>query len=352
MTIVRLSASTLAAATELRDLALALAPARAKLPVGTPVTKTVGGRRYWYLQSRGGGLEHQRYLGPETQELLDELSSLAEQRVALAEELAQLERLHDMVVAGGALADTAAATRVLELLDGGGIFRRGGVVVGTRAFLAFGPLLGFRPTAGERTDDLDLALGVAVGLPREPPTDLAARLGEFSPPFLPVPELDPRRPSTSFKLRGRALRVDFVTPLLGREREQPIPLPAFGIAAAPLRLLDYLIAEPLWAVAYGSRPVLVRIPDPSRFALHKLWLASRRHATESARAAKDLAQAATLLELLLEDRPRDLAAASRALALHRSASGAVRVIRAIRAAAARLPDPLARDIETLLRRPA
>ena len=50
--------------------------------------------------------------------------------------------------------------------------------------------------------------------------------------------------------------------------------------------------------------VLVRVPDPLRFALHKLILAERRRATPKAR--KDLVQAETLIEALIEDRPDDL----------------------------------------------
>lgn len=339
----RLAESTLALATELRDLALRLAPELDRLPAGTPVAKSVAGRRYWYLQTRGGGLEHQQYLGPETPELAAELAGIAARREELSAEIAQLERLHDMVVAGGALADSAAATRVLEMLAAGGLFRRSGVLVGTRAFLAYGPHLGFRPTAAERTEDFDVALDLAIALPRAEPVDLQARLGEFSPPFLPVPELDPRRPSTSFKIRGRALRVDFLTPLVGRERETPVPIRAFGISAAPLRLLDYLIEAPLQAVAYGSRPVLVRVPDPARFALHKLWLARRRPASDAARARKDLAQAATLLELLLDDRPRDLARAARALATRPGP------LRTAHAEAARLPETIRDRVRRLLR---
>jgi hypothetical protein len=314
--VARLQDSTLALATELRDLALRLAPSLAELPRGTPVAKTVAGRKYWYRQSRGGGLEHQRYLGPETPELLAELAAAERRAEELAPEIAHLERLHDMAVAGGVLADSAAATRILELLSGARLFERGGVLVGTRAFLAYGALLGFRPSAAARTEDFDVAFDLALVLPREPAEDLPARLAEFSPPFLAVPELDPRHPSTSFKLRGRALRVDFLTPLRGRERTRPIALPAFGVAATPLRLLDFLIDEPLWAVAYGTRPVLVRLPDPARFALHKLWLAGQRPAAEAARARKDLAQASELLDLLHEDRPRDLTRAARALARH------------------------------------
>jgi len=143
--------------------------------------------------------------------------------------------------------------------------------------------------------------------------DLARRLGETEPPLLAVPRLDPRHPSTSFKLRGRELRVDFLTPKRPKDAERPVVLRALGLAAWPLEGLAYLLDGALFAVVCGSRPALVRVPDPSRFALHKLWLASRRPAAQSLRAKKDLAQAEALLDLLADDRPQDVAAAAAAL---------------------------------------
>lgn len=311
----RLPDSTLALATELRDLALALEPRLAELPAGTPVAKAVSGKRYWYLQSRGGGLEVQRFLGAETPELAARLERWRALAAELAPERAELERLCRMVVAGGVPAEPAAALRVLEILAGAGLFRAGAVLVGTRAFAAYASLLGLVAPAAARTQDLDVALEreVQVALPRDGEGDLARRLRETDPPRLAVPGLDPRDASTSFKLRGRELRVDFLTPKRPKDGERPVALRALGLAAWPVEGLAYLIEGALLAVVCGSRPVLVRVPDPSRFALHKLWLAGRRPAAEALRANKDLAQAEALLDLLAEDRPRDLAAAAAAL---------------------------------------
>ncbi len=329
----RLPESTLAILAELRDLALALSPRLRALPAGSPVRKVIRGRTYWYLQSRGGGLDVQHYIGPESEELLDRMDGWRRLRAELAPELATLDRLNDMAIAGGAPHESAAATGVLELLGASGLFREGAVLVGTRAFVVYGGLLGFRAPAAARTQDLDVALArtIALALPRRS-EGLAARLGETTPPFLPVPDLDPRRPSTSFKLRGRELRVDFVTPRRSREPDSPVPIPAFGIAAWPLELLDFLIDSPMQAVLCGVRPVLVSVPQPARFALHKLWLSGQRPASETVRAAKDLAQAETLLELLIEDRPRDLRAAAEALRTR------PRVLAALRREARRLSE--------------
>ena len=53
--------------------------------------------------------------------------------------------------------------------------------------------------------------------------------------------------------------------------------------------------------------VLVQVPRPERFAIHKLIVADRRQGGPDAlKAHKDRAQAAFLIEVLSETRPDDL----------------------------------------------
>ena len=53
----------------------------------------------------------------------------------------------------------------------------------------------------------------------------------------------------------------------------------------PLRFLDYLIEHPAQAVLLTGSGLLVHVPDPARFAFHKLWIAKRRPVSEQAKAA-------------------------------------------------------------------
>ena len=53
--------------------------------------------------------------------------------------------------------------------------------------------------------------------------------------------------------------------------------------------------------------MLVQVPRPERYAIHKLIVADRRRdGAGSLRAAKDREQAAFLIEAMAEDRPDDL----------------------------------------------
>ena len=82
-----------------------------------------------------------------------------------------------------------------------------------------------------------------------------------------------------------------------------------GVPAIPLRFLDYLIEEPLPAVALGRRPVLVRVPQPARYAVHKLIVAQERDRRFALKAQKDLEQSFDLQKVLETLDPESLAEA-------------------------------------------
>ncbi len=86
-------------------------------------------------------------------------------------------------------------------------------------------------------------------------------------------------------------------------------LPALRAWAQPLRFLDYLIHEPVAAAVLYRGGVLVNVPQPARFAIHKLIVATRRNAGAAAKAGKDIAQAAALIRILAADRPDEMQAA-------------------------------------------
>jgi hypothetical protein len=295
---------------------------------GTFVSKAVKGGTYWYLQRMEGDRKRQHYLGRESPALLAWMEEVQQARARSATDEAQRANLRSMLAAGGATTESAPVVKVLSLLAESGVFRMGGVLVGTQAFAAYGNMLGVRfEKQSLRTQDVDIAQDRAIGIAlsqEASPVNVEQSLTRSGLGFFPVPALDPRLPSTSFKIRGRELRVDFLTPLFGPESAKPVFLPGLGVSAHPLRFLDYLIANPAQAVIVGGSGILVNVPDPARFAFHKLWISARRPVSEQTKAAKDRRQAGDLLEVLLEDRPADLAAAWEALSRNASAAKTVR----------------------------
>jgi hypothetical protein len=128
-------------------------------------------------------------------------------------------------------------------------------------------------------------------------------LRHVDPSFRPVPHLDPGRAVSYMATSG--LRVDFLTPNRGKDTEEPRHLAALGTDAQPLRFLDFLIRDPEPAVLLHGTGVLVSVPAPQRFALHKLIVARRRR-EDSTKREKDLLQARALLDALVGSRPHEL----------------------------------------------
>lgn len=97
--------------------------------------------------------------------------------------------------------------------------------------------------------------------------------------------------------------VDFLVPKM-REESSVFMLEPLGVHAQALPFLNLLIADPIPAVGLYRHGVLVRIPRPERYAIHKLIVAQRRAGSTQAKARKDLAQAEWLIAVLVQDRPR------------------------------------------------
>ena len=98
------------------------------------------------------------------------------------------------------------------------------------------------------------------------------------------------------------------------DRTGAAPLSRFSFRGkGPRHVLDFLLEAPVPAPLVNGGATLVNVPDPARFALHKLILAGRRPVAEQSKAGKDRQQAAEMIAALHEDRRGDLALAAKAL---------------------------------------
>lgn len=280
---------------------------------GSFVSKEIRGVRYWYLQRLEAGRKRQIYLGRETPDLHARIQAAQQDRHGRAADERQRRDVVAMLAAGGAAHESAAVAQVLRILSDAGVFRHGAALIGTQAFSCLANLLGVRFTAQSlRTADIDVAHpAVAMPAARASRTMLD-ELRDADSRFVEVPSLDARDASSSFRVRGRDLRVDFLTPR-SRGGTRPVYLPHLGTAADPIAGLDYLLEDTIPAVVVAGSGVLVRVPAPGRFALHKLWVSRRRPASEQTKARKDMRQSEQLLEVLAVDRPEDLVRAWDAL---------------------------------------
>jgi hypothetical protein len=278
-------------------------------PNGSFVSVTVKGREYWYFQEGArdaSGKQPRKYVGPDTPELRDRIKNHGREKDDYRERrhiIAALRR-------AGFQSPDDQVGRLIQALSATGVFRMRSCLVGTVAYQIYGPLLGIRlPSRALTTSDLDLAQSRAISLAiaeddRTPAFIDILRQADQS--FRPLPHSQDAGATTSY-VNQDGYRVEVLSENRGPDSEKPIPLPAIGTHAQPLRFLDFLIYDEIPAVVLHDAGVPVNIPSPERYALHKLIVAERRRA--SAKVDKDLLQAEALIDVLVTRRATDLRAA-------------------------------------------
>lgn len=265
------------------------------------------GRIYWYDTYRVGSDVRKAYIGEDSIELRARLEHAETLKTEHGERRKHRSRLIRILRAEGFLGTDATTGSLMSALSNAGVFRLGGVIVGTHAFRLYEGELGVRYGFDQmaQTGDIDIAsferLSLAIEDVVSPP--LQSVLKDFS--FDPAPSIDKNRTWRWRQTRGE-LFVEFLTPSF-EENEGIRPLPALGVDAQALHHLNYLIAEPIFAALPYRNGALVRIPRPERFAIHKLIVADRRRGGPDAlKAAKDRGQAQFLIQALADDRPDEL----------------------------------------------
>lgn len=272
---------------------------------GTPTRINRGNRIYWYDSYRVGSDVRKTYIGEDSDALRARIEAHQALRAEAGARAAERTRLIRILRAEGFVGPDAATGSLLAAMAAAGVFRLGGTIVGTHAFRLYEGELGLRYRFDDlaQTSDLDIAsfekLSLVLDDQADPPvTDV---LADFA--FEPAPAIDNATAWRWRQSRGEAL-VEFLTPAF--EAEEARPLAAFGVMAQALYYLNYLIAEPIPAAAAYRSGVLVQIPRPERFAIHKLIVSDRRAHRDRLKAVKDRRQAFFLIDALLEDRPDEL----------------------------------------------
>lgn len=272
-------------------------------PAGRFVPVAVDGRRYWYFdQPDGEGGQKRRYVGsaddPMIMERIETFKGEKSDYKARRKFVSTLTREAGLIAADRFTGD------VVQALAKAGLFRLRGVLIGTVAFQCYSAYLGIRlPSAAILTGDADLAQDFAISAEVEdslpPILDL---LKGLDPTFRAVPHISGSPRSHAFR-NQTGYRVEFMTTNRGAEEysDKPANMPALGGASAePLRFMDFLIRDPVRSILLHGAGISVVIPDPCRYAVHKLIIAGRRQndAGGQAKRDKDLRQAGMLFDAL------------------------------------------------------
>ncbi len=301
-----LSLTAQTAYAQLLEAALAAEHARGVADLsGSFASKMVRGAKYWYFQySEPSGKLRQVFVGPDT---------------APVHALMALKRRPPATAALGPLARACAALgcaeilprhqRVLQRLAEYGFFRAGGVLVGTHAFLAYGNMLGVRWGDASRTQDLDFAhagKSLSIVLPGNVQVQTHTAITSLEMGFLPVSGLASKVGATYLNPREPGFKLDFLT-TLHRGGAEPYEHPQLGITLQPLRFMEFSLVNIQQAVLFaGERCVVANVPQPARYALHKLLVYGEREGSFAVKASKDLLQARLLLTYLKEHRASEV----------------------------------------------
>jgi hypothetical protein len=301
-----LSATAQTAYAQLQDAALAEHVSRSVAQLrGSFARKTVKGQDYWYFAFREGAKIRQIYVGPDH----PRVRALVEKKQQ-AEDAEKVETLARAYLAHRGTALLSKHWRVISRLTDYGFFRAGGVLVGTHAFAGYANMLGVRWTSGEQTMDVDLAMpgkNVSIALPDAPSVDLHDALASFEAGFLPAQSFGGEIGPT-YRLQGDPdFQIDFLT-TLGRAGPKPMKIEALSVSAQPLKFMDYLVQAPAQTVmlAPAGHHVVVTVPAPARYAVHKLIVQGERSTAYRTKARKDVEQAAALFHYFASNDPRTL----------------------------------------------
>lgn len=297
----------------------------ALLTPGSIQTEQRGDARFVYrYRYDAGGKRVTEYLGPEAAAQTTGRLEEAAAEIRDAELIAGYSR--DLRKIGYHGTDNSTLVTVAAIFNAG-IFGGGGLLIGTHAFGAILNELGIASAALSMTQDVDLArlsrIEIAA-LPRGGFLDLLSTTGLA---FQPVPQLKRKEPPTSFKVRGKPLKVDLLVPAKG-EPYAPVEVPELGAFATGLPHLKFLLKDPMTSVLLGrGRIVPVMVPHPGRFCIHKLAVYSLRGG--GPKSTKDLEQAALLAAAIAQDQEFlliDAIAALDATLKSRAKAGARRAI--------------------------
>ena len=270
---------------------------------GVFTVKAIKEKHYWYFQTSTAQGRTQQYVGPETPELLEKIARHREMR---DDERERRSLVSMLIRSCGLPRPIPEMGEIIAALAKAGVFRLRGVLVGTLAYQVYSAMLGTRlPLASLQTADVDIAQFRNISIPVEDQTPPVLEILQgVDKTFRAIPHVSDSRKTTSYLTKG-GIRVDFLTPNAGPDTEKPKSLPAFQTDAQPLRFLDYLIHKTEPAVVLYGTGIYVLVPTPEHFAIHKLII-SRRRPVGVAKRDKDLHQAESLLNVLVQKRSHDL----------------------------------------------
>ncbi len=271
--------------------------------------KTVSGKDYWYHQVKLANASlQQSYIGPDDEATRKLLAQHANPLAKVAQQ--QLLRMARAAIELGCVDIPVKHARVINRMKDYGFFSAGGVLVGTHVFFAYQNMFGVHWAGNASTLDLDFAhvgRNVSLALPENLTIDVTAAIDSLQMGFVPN-----QSGTTLRKADEPDFDLDFLT-TRGRSGDKPVFLPRLNIHMQPLRFMELSLENTMRStLVTAAGPIVVNLPRPERYVLHKLIVSGERPQEERTKANKDIAQAASLLDYLMTHDAFELAQSWRA----------------------------------------
>ena len=260
--------------------------------------KTIRGKEYLYLNLKIGGKRLEAIAGPSTPATRERWTQVLSGAREGQDQRARADLVKALRAVGG-YAPTNFECRILELLHDQGIFRHGGQLVGTHAYGLYQNVLGLNYATSARTQDVDVGVkpvAISVAATEQPRLADVLRTGDLG--ALPIPGFKFNSPTTDFKFRDQQVILQFLAPAVATKFGEPVAVPQFNAHASGVPYLDYLLQEPISTVVPYDAGIVVAVPAPEHYAIHKIML-SVEPSRDRHKRTKDRQQAATLTEYYL-----------------------------------------------------
>ena len=271
--------------------------------------KTVKGRSYWYWQMRDlQGNNRQVYLGPDDERLAKLIQQYGDGKAKPSRDLAGLA---SACVSLGCMTVIPQHFAVIARMAEFGLFRAGGVLIGTHAFIAMANMLGVHWSSAWRTSDVDVAdsgKNVSLALADNAKADIHDAITSLEMGLLPQNSLACGQ-GASYMTARKDIRVDLLT-TAGRTADVYLYEP-LNVRLQPVKFMEFSLEHiTQTALISGEQVVIVNIPSPMRYAMHKLVIMGEREEAFRTKITKDAGQVAALVEWGILRSPAALKAAA------------------------------------------
>jgi hypothetical protein len=261
----------------------------------------IKGKEYLKANTTIGTARRTIYLGPATDPEVKQKADAIQQEMGRAKARRQLVGL---LRRSGLPSPPNEFGQVLDVVARAHLFHNGVVLVGTAAYQCYPALVGaILPKGSLTTQDVDLATA-SLAVASDQDSDGASLediLRRADPTFTGLPTLNHGAFPSHFRAKS-GLLVEVLTQVRTRNDASPLSIPKLKAGATPLQHLKWLVQDPIPAAVLHGAGVLVRVPQPAKYAVHKLILAQKRN-ENLAKRQKDLAQAKALIEALSKSDP-------------------------------------------------